>query len=130
MGILSIASLGLFIGAIGQMAIYARLFPRGPDWLVLGILFIPWLTVFVISFCREAPFGPRPFRCCLIFAMCWYSALTLLAEMLFFCIQPAPNGHFSLIVARVLIYLFGAASFFVFIRTCIAIRRYETKTDA
>jgi hypothetical protein len=126
---LSIASLGMWIGTIGQMAIYSRLFPRIPDWLVCGVLSIPWLTVFVISFCNQAPFGPRPFRYCLILSMCWYSSMTLLAEVLLFCIKPAPNGHFSISVARVLMYLFGAASFFIFIKACIAIRRYETKTD-
>ncbi len=131
LGTLGIASWGLLIGAIGQCCFYWRLFPDIPKWIVQGVSFIPWLTVFIISFCNRPPFGPRPFRRCLLFAMCWYAVMTLLAEAFYFFIQPAPRGHFPLfIVARVLMYCFGAASFFIFVRACIQLRRYETKSDA
>jgi len=129
MGTLSIASWGLLIGAMGQSAFYKCVFPPLSGWIVLCALFVPWLTVFAISFCNRPPFGPRPFRWCLIFAMCWYAVMTLLAETLYFVIQPVPHGHFPLIVARVLMYAFGAVSFFVFIRACIVLRRYETKHE-
>ena len=130
MNTLGIASWGFLIGAMGQWAFFGRLFPRLPNWLVMGTLLIPWLTVYTISFCNRPPFGPRPFRRCLLFAMGWYAVMTLLAEILYFWIQPAPRGHFSLIDGRLLMYSFGAASFFVFIRACIVFRRYETKPDA
>jgi len=130
MGSLSIASWGLLIGAMGQWAFYYRIFPHLPDWLIFGAVIIPWLTVFTISFCNRPPFGPRPFRHCLIFAISWYAGMTLLAEALHFFMQPAPRGHFSLIAARVLMYVLGAVSVTVFIRACITLRRYETNPDA
>ena len=130
LGKLSIASWGLLIGAMGQWAFYHRILPRFPDWLVFGALAIPWLIVFTISFCNRPPFGPRLFRQCLIFAMSWYVAMTFLAETLHFLVQPAPRGHFSLIAARVLMYVFGAVSVTAFVRAGISLRRYETKPEA
>jgi hypothetical protein len=130
MGTLNIASWGLLIGAMGQWALYRPLFPRLPDWLILGALFVPWLTVFTISFCFRAPFGPRPFRRCLIFAIGWYWILAVLAEALCWFIQPAHHGDFSPIVARLLMYCVGAVSLFVFIRACVVLGRYEMNADA
>ena len=123
---LSIASWGLFIGAIGQGDFYGYLFPYLPTWIVTGISLLPWLIVFVISFCKAAPFGPRPFRYCLVFAMCWYTVVTLLAEILYLVTRPEASKHFSIIVARVPIYI-GLLSFIVFIRVVFALRRYETE---
>ena len=125
---LSIASLGLFIGAIGQGVFYGYLFPHLPMWIVTGISLFPWLIVFVISFCKVAPFGPRPFRYCLVFAMCWYTVVTLLAETLYLLTRPAASKHFSIIVARVPTYL-GLLSFIVFVRVVFALRRYETENN-
>ena len=124
LGTLGIASWGFYIGAIGQAVFYARLFPGLPRWIVMGALSPPWLIIFIISFCNRPPFGPRPFRRCLLFAMCWYAVTTLIAETLYFFIQSAPRGHFSVIVARILMYGVGAVSFFVFVRACIVLRRY------
>ena len=129
LGRLGIASCGLLIGAVGQWGLYARLFPNLPQWILEGVGFIPWLTIFAISVCNRPPFGPRPFRYCLLFAMCWYAAVTLLAEALYFFLHPAPRGHVPIIVAQILICL-GALTFIVFIRACIAFRRHETKEDA
>ena len=122
---LSIASWGLFIGAIGQGVFYAYLFPHLPKWIVTGISLLPGLIVFVISFCKVAPFGPRPFRYCLVFAMCWYTGVTLLAETSYLLTHPAASKYFSIIAARVLTYL-GLLSFIVFFRVVFALRRYET----
>jgi len=130
MGALNIASIGLAIGAMGQSAFFLRLFPKLSAWVVIGTLFIPWLTVHTISFCNRPPCGPRLFRHCLLFAMCWYAMMLVLAEALFFFIQPPPHGHFSLIIGRVLMYFFGAASFFILIRAYLVLRRYENKPDA
>jgi hypothetical protein len=128
MSILNIASYGLLIGAMGQWGFYGRLFPHLPSWIVMGVLFIPWLTIFIISFCNQPPFGPRPFRRCLLLAMCWYAVMTLLAEILCLFIHPAPRGHLSLIVARILMYS-GAVSFIVLVRAYIVLRSHETKND-
>ena len=125
---LSIASWGLFFGAIGQGLFYRCLFPSWPTWIGARVLFalllLPWLTVFTVSFCKRPPFGPRPFRCCLTSAMCWYAVITLLAETLNLFVQPAPREHLSITMARVFMYL-GAFSFIVFIQTCVVLRRYE-----
>ena len=111
---LSLASWGLFIGAFGQGAFYEYLVPYLSAWIVNGISLLPWLIVFFISFCRVAPFGPKPFRYCLVFAMCWYTTVTLLAEAPFLLTHPTENMHFSIIVARVPTYL-GLLSFIIFV---------------
>ena len=126
---LSIASLGLFVGALGQGVFYGYLFPRLPTWIVTSVSLLPWLIVFAISFCRVAPFGPRPFRYCLVFAMCWYVVVTLLAETFYLLTRPAPSKHFSIIVARVPTY-FGLLSFIIFIRVVFALLRLEEGNDA
>ena len=130
MGTIHIAGWGLLVGAMGQAFLYKNLFPHLTGWVVICVLFVPWFTVYVISFCKRPPCGPRPFRRCLIFAMIWYLAMTLLGEALSFFIQPPPSGDFSLIVSRVLMYLFGAASFAVLIRICFILRGYEARPDA
>jgi hypothetical protein len=126
MGTLNVASWGFLIGAGGQFAFYAALFPHLPAWVVWSFLLPPWLTVYTISFCRQPPFGTRAFRYALVFAMCWYGMATLLAESLRFLLQPTRSGHFSFAAARPLMYL-GALSFIVFVRFCIALRRHEVE---
>jgi len=101
-----------------------RLLPRLPAWIVVSVLLVPWFTVFAISFCRQPPFGPRAFRHCLIFAVCWYTISTLLAETLNLLYSPVPPKHLSIALARLLAYV-GAFSFVVFVRDCLKLRRYE-----
>lgn len=125
---LSIASWGLFIGAIGQVVFYGYLLPHLSARILIGISLLPWLIVFFISFCRVAPFGPKPFRYCLVFAMCWYTVVTLLAETLYLLTRPAASKRFWIIVARVPTYL-GLLSFIVFVRVVFALRRYETENN-
>ena len=122
---LHIASWGLLVGAVGQCALYSALAPHLPSWIIFVVLLPPWLTVYTISFCRQAPFGPRRFRQCLNFAMIWYAAMTVLAETLHLLIRPTPYGHFPNTVARILTYA-GALTFIVFVRVCTLLRRYET----
>ena len=126
---LHIASCGLLVGATGQCALYSALIPHLPSWIIFIALLPPWLTVYTISFCRQAPFGPRRFRHSLIFAMVWYAVMTLFAETLYLLIRPTPHGHLPNIVARFLTYV-SALSFIVFVRTCTLLRRYETTTMA
>ena len=128
MSMLNVASWALLMGAMGQCALYSELFQRLPPWIIFVALLPPWLTVYTISFCRQAPLGPRRFRHCLIFAMCWYAIMTLLAETLHLVIHPSPRGHFSITVARVLTYV-GALTFIVFVRACIQLRRHEGTTS-
>jgi hypothetical protein len=121
---LNVASWGLLLGATGQVGLCDALLRTIPLWMLFAALLPPWLTVYTISFCRQAPFGFRPFRHCLIFAICWYSVATTLAEALHFLVQPSPHGHFPTSVARVLTYA-GGLSFIVFVRACVLLRRDE-----
>jgi hypothetical protein len=129
MGQLNIASSGLLVGAMGQEFFGGPLFPRLPAGMVMATPFLPGLIVFFIPFGRESPFIPRPFRYCLISAMCWCVGMTLLAEALFLMVQPASYGHISLRWAFALTYL-GALSFVVFIQTGIQLHRYEATSNA
>jgi hypothetical protein len=126
---LQIASLGLWVGALGQLAFLDRLFPHHSS-LCTALSLVPWFTIFVVTFCN-APFpcSARAFRYILLFAMCWYASMSLLAEALIFRIQPVSPSHFSLVAGRLLMYPFGAAAFFVFIKASIIIRRHENEPE-
>jgi len=128
MGSINVASCGLFIGGTGQGLFFAYLFPIHPGTSTFNllnlVLLIPWLTVFAISFCNRPPVGPRQFRLVLIFAMCWYSTVMLLAEMFCLALHAVPHGNYPLWVPRILMYL-GALSFVVFVRACIVLRRLD-----
>jgi len=135
MGALTKASGGLLIGALGQALAYADLFPHFPFGIIWMVSFIPWLIVFGISFCNRPPFGPRPFRWCLIVAMIWYALASIIVEVLRFFIHVPPRGVDPIVAERVIIgarviMFLGMLSFIVLIRTCITLRRYETKKDA
>src|SRR5262249_10557977 len=80
MAALSVASWGLFIGGLGLSLAYGSLIPALPHWIGVGLSIPPWLVIFSISFCNVPPFGPRVFRRCLLFALCWYAAAAILAE--------------------------------------------------
>src|SRR2546422_7184638 len=113
---------------MGQWGFYGRLFPRLPDWAVMGVLLLPGLSVFIITACNQPPFGARPFRRCLLVSMCWYAFIALLAEVLYWFLQPPQRGYFSATLARVLMYL-GCISFIPLGRAYFVLRRYEPKTD-
>jgi len=125
---LHIAGWGLLVGAAGQCGLLAPSVPRLPEWIVFTSLLPPWLTVYTISFCRKAPFGPRRFRHCLIFAIGWYAIMTFAAESLRFCLPPVRIGHCPAMFARALIYS-GWISIVALVRTCILLRHYETSTS-
>ena len=135
MGAITRASMVLLMGALGQAFAYADLFPHFPFGIILCVSYVPWFIVFGISFCNRPPFGPRPFRWCLIIAMIWYAFASIVVEVLRFFIHVPPRGVDPIVAERVIIgarviMFLGAFSFIVFIRTCITLRRYETKKDA
>jgi hypothetical protein len=123
---LNVASWALLAGGIGQGALYSVLFTHLPPWTIFVVLLPPWLIVYTISFCRQAPFGPRRFRYCLVFAMSWYATTTVVAEILYALIRPDPVGHFPSRLAHLLI-CFGLLTFAVFIPACTSLRHLETK---
>jgi len=121
---LHVASFGLVIGSIGQWALYSDWMPRIPSWIIFLGLLPPWFVIYAISFCRQAPCGPRTFRHLLTFAMSWYAVITLTAEVHLLLFQPAPAGHFSNTWAAALMWA-GALSYIVFGRTYAALRQFE-----
>lgn len=129
MGALNLTSFGLLIGALGQYWFFGRLFPWLPRWTVWGPLLVPWLAVYTISFCKRPPFGPRPFRWCLLIAAGWYAVFTVAAEVVQFSIRLPPDAHFPLAAARVLMYS-GSLSLIVLVRAGIRLRRYESRKAA
>lgn len=128
-GIVNIASFAFFAGAFGQQCFYGRFPLHMPQWLVCGVLFLPWLAVYVISFCNAAPFGPRPYRLILIGAMCWYGALVCGAEIGQHVWRVPSDGHIPLGAARCLMY-FGCLSFIPFVLAIRSIRRFEKARSA
>ena len=125
-GILNISSLALAIGAFGLKWFYLRFPICIPQWVLFGVLFLPWLTVHTINFCNGAPFGPRPYRWCLIGVMCWYALLTVMAEVGQHFVRLPPDGHIPITAARCLMY-FGWLSFIPFIHACRLLSKYEMK---
>jgi hypothetical protein len=121
---LHVASWSLLIGAVGQCVLFNALVPEVPSWIIFCALLPPWMTIYAISFCRQAPFGPRRFRLCLIFAMWWYAIMALVAETLHLLMRPAPCKHFPNALAHALTFA-GALSFIIFIKSCIQLTRLE-----
>ncbi len=135
MGALNLASWGLLVGVTGQLFFFNTLFPHVPKWIVIGVVYIPFLIIYTISFCKGMPCGPRQFRKLLLFAMGYYVFITILAEVLNIFFHPAPKDHFSIvqthrafIFARVPMYL-AMLTFIVFIRACKTLRSIEAKSE-
>src|SRR6516164_998942 len=114
---LYVASWGLLLEAAGQAFLCDTALPFIASWAPFVALLRPWLTVYTISFCRQAPFGPRRLRHRLTFSMCWYATATVLAEVLRFLTRQAPRSHVPSSVARVITYA-GMLSFIVFVHAC------------
>jgi len=110
----------LLFGVFGTIA------SRTLAFIVFSLFLVPWLTVFAISFCQQAPFGPRPFRHGLAFAMSWYSGMTVIAEVRHHFLPSAPNRGAAVIVSQVLI-VFGFGGFVVFIRAWRTLGRILTE---
>lgn len=125
-GMLNISSFVLLVGAFGHRWFYGRFPLHIPQWLILGVLFLPWVGVYVISFCKAAPFGPRPYRLTLIGAMCWYGTLTSGAEIGQYVWHLPSEGHIPVAAARCLMY-FGFLSFIPFMLAIRSIWRFEKK---
>jgi hypothetical protein len=101
LGRLHVFNLSLGAGAMGLYWFYGRVFAGAPGWIVVAALVLPWLTVHVITFCNEPPFGPVPFRRCLLAAVCAYASLAAGAEGIQLVYRLPPDGGFTLVAARV-----------------------------
>jgi hypothetical protein len=129
LGVLNIASFTLALGAIGQMLLLGMPSSHVLTRIMFALFLVPWLTIFTVSFCRRAPIGPRGFRNCLSFAMCWYVVATVLVETRYRLLPAWPNQHVQVVTAQALIGL-GAAGFVVFIRSWLSLRLYEASKPA
>lgn len=127
---LHVASWGLMLGSLGHLACLTQFIPSSgwPYRCVAALVFVPWLTVYTISFCKQPPCGPRRFRHLLIFAMSWYALMTAISETLNLLVRPTSVEHFPIVIARALMYC-GALTFMVFIKACRTIRGYENAVE-
>jgi hypothetical protein len=123
-GVINLAGYGLPLGAVGQNLLIGSGFPRVSSAMVLIYLFIPWFLVHVISFCRQAPCGPRRFYQILIVAMSWYAVNTFVAEASCFAFAVSPP-RYSVAIPQLMIVCGLAISFPVLIRAVRRIRQYE-----
>jgi hypothetical protein len=124
MGKINIAGWALLLGALGQALLLGHLSDRVPSWLTLVPLAGPWLLVYVISFCRVAPCGPRRFAQILTFAMAWYSFNTLGCELVWLLFPTGRSHMYSAAIPHTLCYG-SAVSFIVLIRAVRDARNYQ-----
>ncbi len=129
MGKINLASLALWLGAIGQSLLLGHLLDRFSSWLSFLPFLGPWILVFVISFCRIAPCGPTRFAQLLVFAMGWYSLNTLGCEMVWLFVPSGRSSVYSATIPHVLAYG-SAISFIVFVDAVREARRYEVEQAA
>jgi hypothetical protein len=121
----------LFIGVLGQAAFLSPVTkPHLPAIIAVMISLLPWLIVFTITFTKQSFLPPRPFRFCLLFAMCWFGSLTILAEILYHLgYMPPDSPSDAVTLSRVLMHI-GWLSLLFIVPRCIAISRYESNRDA
>jgi hypothetical protein len=76
----------LFIAIIGQMTVFSPLI--GKDRLAIFfatvIFMVPWFIVFLLNFTNRPLFPPQKTFRWWLFASCWYAALTIIGEILYF----------------------------------------------
>jgi hypothetical protein len=92
------------MGAIGQYWFFEGSFNYIPEGVVAGVLSVPWLMLFIITFLKIPPFGRRQFRFCLLFIMCWYTAVTGIAEILYLFVHLPFDEHVSVVAAQIMMY--------------------------
>ena len=114
----------LLLGTMGQAACTgAALKPHLP----VLVVYLPFLTVFTITFFKRSLLPPRAFRFCVLFAMCWFALVTLVAEILFHLgYMPPESPTFGRTFSRILMHI-GWLSFIPLIRLYLVTRRYEAK---
>jgi hypothetical protein len=117
----------LFIGVLGQALFLEPVTkPHLPGIIAVLISLFPGLIVLTITFAKQRFLPPRPFRFCLLFAICWFATLTIIAEILYYLgFMPSDSRE---IQSRVLMHI-GWLSLFFIVPLYVAARRYESKRD-
>src|SRR5689334_5624312 len=97
----------LLVGVLGQAGFLSQpVKPYLPPIIAAIIIILPWLIVFIITFTKQPFLPPRPFRICLLFALCWFVALTILAEILHYLGRIPPDSpQFAGTLCRVLMHI-------------------------
>jgi len=73
----------LFFGALGQAFFYVHQFkPYFPVWVAGPFFLIPWAAVFLLFFANRLLFPPRQTRRYWLYAVLWYTFLTVMAEII------------------------------------------------
>jgi hypothetical protein len=121
----------LLIGVLGQAAFMSPVTkPHLPAIIAVMIFLLPWLIVFTITYTKQSFLPPRPYRFCLLFAMCWFAAVTIFAEILYHLgYMPPDSPSYAGTLSRVLMHI-GWLSLLFIIPRYIAIGHYESKRDA
>jgi hypothetical protein len=118
----------LILGCLGQTAFMSPVVkPYLPAWMVVPIFILPYLLVFLITYFKRSFLSPRQFRFCLIFAMGWFAAVTIVAEIL--CqlgYMPPDSPAYGRTMARVLMHV-GWLSFIPLICLYVLVRQAESQ---
>jgi len=123
---LHVAGWGFFVGAFGQAIYLGPLLPRVPGPILFGVLYVPWLTIYITTFATvPPPIGVRAFRLCLLCPVCAYGLVCILIEILHFILH-VPPLHGSFMLIRAIMY-FGCLGFRPLLRAYLFLRRYESK---
>lgn len=118
---LHLFGLTLLPSALGLFWFYGRLSTSVPRWIVGATLLLPWLVIHTITFCNEPPFGPVPFRRCLLAVVSAHAVLTATAEVIQFTYRLPPDGGFSVSFARVFMYA-GCIAYIPFVQAYLILR--------
>ena len=121
----------LFIGCLGQVGFLSPVTkPHLPVIVAAMISMLPGLIVFTITFHNRSFLPPRPFRFCLLFAICWFAAFTIFAEILYHLGYMPPDSPSDAVTpCRVLMHI-GWLSLLFIVPRYVAAYRYESKRDA
>jgi hypothetical protein len=96
----------LFLGGAGQGAFLSpAIKPHVPAALTVFVVCVPWFLVFFLTFFKRPLVSPRGFCNCLIFAMAWFAAITIGAELLnAIGFVPPPNAAYARGMSRTLMH--------------------------
>jgi hypothetical protein len=119
-----------FIGVLGQALFLEPVtMPHLPGIIAFMISLFPGLIVFTITFTKQRFLPPRPFRVCLLFAICWFAALTIIAEVLYHLGYMETDGSVDpSIYFRILMHIGWLGLLFI-IPLYVTTLRYESKRD-
>jgi hypothetical protein len=121
----------LLVGVVGQACFLTPVVKLYlPAFIAVLIFMLPFLIVYTITFTRQSFLPPRKFGLCLLFAMCWFATITIVAEILYHLgCMPPDSPQNATTMGRVLMHVGWLSSLYLIPRY-IATRRYESKRDA